>query len=226
MNNYSEFQSWLEKLELVNSTQSKKTTSFNKYLNNKYHKIFKTHFPKKKKYSFDSIKELDETKELAVKIKSLANKYWDFWNKKRDIIKNKLYDLAENLNPPKTDSFIYWKTISSSSYSSQGFGCNSYAKNNANNYLDRAKFNGLEGEIRERFFCNDNKWGIEYNDYEIWVKTNELGLEILNYGKDLALKEQVCQILKRGGNPWVLFPLLPQSYMENMKINWQGECYA
>lgn len=79
MNALLEFQSTLTTLEETNSKLSKKSSSFQNYLNSQRDKIWRKHYPKKKKIKYDLLNELEEYKNFSNKIKDkLAPKFWNF----------------------------------------------------------------------------------------------------------------------------------------------------
>lgn len=173
-------------------------------------KIWESHYPKKK-FSYGKFDDLPESKEFQEKTKRIANNFHDKFYEKSENLKEQLRVSAEKVEIPKSDCFLRWKTVYTYSYSSQGYGAASYARRNAESKADKARANDVEVEIRK-----------SEEGFEVWVKTTEIGLKLLDYKPEIDLIEQVRLIYKRGGNPRVFFPFLPYGFEEQNGLDYHG----
>lgn len=214
-------ESLIDERNQILARQHNQAKSFNEYLQDKYKKIFKKHFPKRK-YKFDLINELPETKALQERNKELGTKFWQNWGDKIKKIEMRLIDAVAGAEIPKSESWEHWDTIWGSTYATQGFGCDTYNRAAAQKLIDKANFYGLEAEARP---ANEFKsgYGIKYIDYQIWVKTTQAGLEMLKYKPEPPFREVIRNLLKKQINPYVFYPFLPQhGGIEALKLDWQG----
>jgi len=102
-----------------------------------------------------------------------------------------------------------------STYSSQGFGANSYARNAAEAYADVARGENIPVEVSP-----SKKGG---GDYEVlvWVES-PLDVEILRLKPGPSLREQIRLCWARGVNPRVYNPYLPVGIEAKLGIDCQG----
>lgn len=114
-------------------------------------------------------------------------------------------------------------TVSASSYSSQGYGASRYAEQHAQMVADTARYHGLTAEVKpEGPARSDPRWRIGYQDYAVWVNTDEDGWELLEHKPDIPLKEWVRLCWKRQVNPRVYNPWLPPDLEERLGLDHFG----
>lgn len=118
-----------------------------------------------------------------------------------------------------------------SSYASQGFGCVSYASNDAEGKADVLRAHGYVPTIEvvrdaPRKRHDYGPFGgptTDIREFRVMLPAAEyLDVEILRRLSPPPFKEEIRACLKRGGNPWVLNPFLPRDIMERLGLDWQG----
>jgi hypothetical protein len=127
---------------------------------------------------------------------------------------------ALRCTPEPGDQWVELDRIHPGSYSTQGFGAETYAKNAAEMTADMARqYGNIEVRIREEFKPEDNQpraysgpFGSTYRlgYYIVEAKVREkLDEEIINRGRSPSLREQIKMAWARGVNPRVYNPYLP-----------------
>lgn len=222
LNVIKEFELSLKERDLVIASAFSKRTPLEEFFKKKAERIFKRAFPKtKRKFSFTLIQDNPEFKELQAKSTALGHKYFYHWDKKKEEIELQLYSLANEIKPEAGDRFNLFHTSTSYSYYTQGFGASSYARNEAERYADKARLYNLPVEIRSINEDRD-KNGISHSDFEVWVKTDSLTLEVLKRKSDVSIVEQVRLCWKRGVNPRVFWYWLSPNFEAENGLDFQG----
>ena len=88
-------------------------------------------------------------------------------------------------------------------------------------FLLKAKFYGIDGEIREllEFKVKD----YDCFRYEVWIKTDEIGAEILRRKEAPPTKEIFRFLLKNGTNPYVYYGgYSSMGLIEKLGLDWFG----
>ena len=150
------------------------------------------------------------------KVKTIVDEH----HAKEKVLKDRLFDIARQIEftpdmkvSDKTQ-WVKWRSSWVSSYNSQGFGANKYAKGACENYAQKAIHYGFETEVRH------NKEGIE--SYDCYVGATQLALDILEEKPEIPLREWVKSQWKRGVNPRVLCPFLPAGYEDEEGLDYFG----
>ena len=200
-----------------------KADSFQKWINKRELSIYKKYYPKHKKVKLNLLQAIPEivARRQATGQRKTFRRFWDFWGNKEEQIKKELFDAAQELKPAQTKEFVLFDSISSYNWSSQGFGAMKYAYNAAKEKQDICLAFDVECEIREVISGSDN-YGCQYGHYEIWAKTDKIGIEILKR-KYLPLVESIRLSWKRGANPRVDKHWLPHGYEEKVGIDYFGK---
>jgi hypothetical protein len=131
--------------------------------------------------------------------------------------------MAEDL--PMTDDLICLDSCDGSSYHTQGFGANKYARNSVQFVADKAIFYGLLAEVREIDSHNVQSWSsgmMTYIRYGVFINTTEIGFKQLSYRHDIPMREWVKSCWKNGVNPRVYNPWLPHGYEESVGLDYFG----
>jgi hypothetical protein len=131
-----------------------------------------------------------------------------------------LESLAADAAIELSDEWMEIGRSSGSSYHTQGFGANRYARNAAEAIADKARFHGVEAEVRE---TGRGRWaGVELADFSVVAKVTRHGADVLEYRPEPDLRETVRLCWKRGTNPRVYYPFLPHGYEEKVGIDYFG----
>jgi hypothetical protein len=136
-----------------------------------------------------------------------------------------LDQLAERATLPLTAELQRIDSVHVESYRSQGYGAEKYASGDAESIADKARFYGLNVEVR--------RVATEYQSsftgkpfflvaFEVWANTNETGAEILRRKAGPPLRDVLAAYWKRGVNPRVIYPFLPWNLEEKLGVDYFG----
>jgi hypothetical protein len=139
-------------------------------------------------------------------------------------IGEQLKEAAKTAEIPAFDGMTLCWTVDSGNYRSQGFGEHRYARADAEDHADKAKAYGLKTEIREVLTWEGKDccgYSCRCIDYQVWVSTSELGVEILKCKPEKeTMAEWVKKCDKRNICARVFFPFM--SYEEEEKLRKVG----
>ena len=218
----TEYGKLMEEKEKLNKLHGLERDALNADFTQELRSAYKSKFPKRK-FSRELSKK-NNTEEHEV----IFNK----WQEKATAIgKVQAKDLEELMarvkaegkkaDIPKFRGMTLFQSVSSSTYSSQGFGSHKYAKSHAEEYLEKAKSYGLDVYLREVLVCEGRDccgYPFRVVDYEVWVSTSEEGAEILGYksykGTDA---EWVKRCQERGVNVRVYLPFIPDEEVRRLE---------
>lgn len=157
----------------------------------------------------------------------------DAWQTKADSIvkehraisdgfKEQLNALAESAAVHAGEMRLF-TSVWSSTYNSQGFGALKYAKNNAEQYADLARYHDIACDVRLTNERSEPTYGVHHGTYEVRVGVeSEIDLEILRRKPGPTLREWVRMCWQRGVNPRVYNPFLPHGYEEQNGLDYHG----
>jgi hypothetical protein len=132
---------------------------------------------------------------------------------------------VHDASPP--DLLVMVAVSRASSWSSQGFGANKYAKAHAEADADIARALGLVAEVRP---VGEHKIGGSYPrtliDYGTFANTTWTGWEVAVRKNAVPLRDWVSNCLKRHVNPRVYYPFLPHGYEEKVGLDFHGEDFS
>lgn len=184
---------------------------------------YKVKFPKRKLFSsiLSFKNNTDEHKVIFAKWQDKMTALMETHAKERAELEVRVKAVAAVAEIPPFKGMTIFKTVSSGDYRSQGFGCHKYARSQAEDYLDKAKSYGVAGHLREVLVCEGKDtfgWSFRVVDYEVWVATDEAGVEILDrkpYKVSLKEWNQKCQ--DRGVNIRVYLPFMSDEQEEYLE---------
>lgn len=185
--------------------------------------IFRARYPKRKKIDLDLIKDVPEYINLRTDAIQKADALTAQTKNRIAELETELNRLAEEEEIPITDTLNLCHTSYSSTYGSQGFGASRYAENAAALRADHARMQGVIAEVQPvGDMRRDRTYGIQYQDYGVYVNTSEVGWEMINRRPALTLKDWLKTCWKRGVNPRVYNPMLPAGLEERFGIDYRG----
>lgn len=201
----------------LESKMRERADSFQKWITNKENRIYKKHFPKHKQINWKKLYLIPEIMEMrkTVEERKTFRRFWDHWHNKIDKLKKELFEVAQNENVIPGDTFNLFDRISSTNWSSQGFGEIKYAENFVKSKTDIFEACGIEYKV------DREKTDYGSVNFFIYVKTDQIGIEILKR-KYLPLVEEVRLAWKRGTNPRVDKYWLPHNYESDCGIDYFG----
>ena len=126
---------------------------------------------------------------------------------------------------PAFEGMSQFEVVPSDNYRSQGFGMNKYARADAQDHEDKAKTYGLKTELREVLTYEGKDscgYNFKYYDYEVWVSTSPVGVEILRRKPEKeTMADWVAKCDARMVNPRVMFPFM--TYQEEERFREQAK---
>lgn len=122
-------------------------------------------------------------------------------------------NLSQEYRFPKDngDNWTVYKTSYLYTYSTQGLGADSYARNALSTSVAHCTALGLENKV---------SYDQEVRAYRLWIKGNEVDVAIAQNKPGLSLVETVQVLWKSGVNPRVIFPFLPWGFEEKHGISY------
>jgi hypothetical protein len=196
---------WYLKDDVLGFGQTFFINSWSEKFNNELTEIFKKQFPKRKKINLtlldDSVIELVR-KEYQTKL------FNDYESKLKHIkiFRELLNGIAENTEIIPTTELNRIKTSSASTYSSQGWGANKYARKSLDEDLEMLQKLGYQCEIRQKLAYDDPK--CTWYDYELWCNITDWQFDCINRREKLDILQWSINCWKRGVNPKVYNPFL------------------
>lgn len=134
--------------------------------------------------------------------------------------------IAEKLLPDPGENWMRLTAVHGSSYSTQGYGANTYAKRNAEMRAHEALRLGVEAEVRTVQTDrpkNPGRWYIHTNIFEVWVRVDtEVDLELVRRGQPMTTRDFLKLCWSKGVNPRVYNPFLPHGLEARLGIDFQG----
>lgn len=135
--------------------------------------------------------------------------------------------VARELRPRPGDSWRIYRVVSGSTFHTQGFGADSYARGRAE--IEAVELNvstGIECRVVKvelprpkhhgPFYVHTSNWHVEARVAE------DLDLEIMRHAPAPSLRDFVKACWSRGLNPRVYDPFLPHGLEERLGVDYQG----
>lgn len=178
---------------------------------------YKAAFPKRKKP--DLRKLFDVLPDDAVRIKrrwtgrasKIAKAYHRFDERTKPVLRR----LARDRDVPEADTPQVYKTTYKSTYSTQGWGAEKYARESAQLDADKVAMHGVRVEV-----VRVGKPDVERFEVHAW--TDELGVELLRDKPEVPMRDWIKACWARGVNPRVYCPFLPHGLEEKLGVDYQG----
>lgn len=189
-------------------------------------RIWKEH-KGKRKYpgSVIACQELSELADVYLKLQDELREVLRLQTKESTRLLVRVKACAGNLSVPITEGepLVEWATVSSSSYSTQGYGAMKYARQAAEAKADKARMYGLTPVIEEvNFSPAKGMNSVNHADFKILLNTTDTGLVLLGYKPDLSLREWVKACWGRGCQPRVSYSGLAHNYEEKNGLDYFG----
>ena len=130
------YQSYINFITLVDQRRSIVSrkydliTKYDNFIKKRNLKIW-AKYNKKRKFKWETAKDLPEIKEFQDRIKVISDKFFKYWGDKIDQTDSVLNSLAKELEIAKTESDVLYHTTYTTTYGSQGYGAGKYARNAA-----------------------------------------------------------------------------------------------
>lgn len=181
-------------------------------------------YPRRRKKDLDTIKKQDG--ELVTTVLSKWQSKADDLMRQQKIESDRLKKILRflgcrlKIEPSKTTWTLY-DTVYGSTYHTQGFGAMRYAMGTAEAKADHVRHYGFEVRITETNKYSGS-YGIVYADLEVWVNADSITVKALKLKPGPSLRETVRMCWKRGVNPRVYNPFLPQGYEEREGLDYFG----
>ena len=150
---------------------------------------------------------------LAEKIVARQRRAWKGWQTRLDV-------LAEQTPVEPGESRVVWEHWAST-WSTQGYGAERYAQGAAEGDADKARYYDIPVEVvrvSEPFTAGHGA----HVKYQVRCAVSEVGAEVLKRRSEPSLREWVRLCWKRGVNPRVYSPFLPEGYEERAGLDYFG----
>lgn len=132
---------------------------------------------------------------------------------KKTEIEPKLNSLAAVCEVVSGETEFVFRMTDGWMFSTQGLGAVHYARGLAESHADKARFHGLQAEIKEVQKHTNTI-------FTVMVKlASDIDLEILKRKPEIPLRDWVENCWHRGVNPRVMNPFLPYDYEEKNNIS-------
>ena len=227
MDDMERFGKVLAELDAVNEEASSEVERLRAGCEEALRAMYKEVHPRREFTVARCLEEVPKAEEVRLEWQERAVEVMDGAKVARKELKDELVLLAGRMDVPVCDEWAVWTTVSSTFYNSQGFGACKYARQSAQQYADKAMFHGVEAEVVEmNRHRSKGQWPVDHADYEVRVKTTEVGMAILDRKPDIPMDEWVRLCWERGVNPRVYNPFLPSflpsSYEEEHGLDYFG----
>lgn len=142
---------------------------------------------------------------------------------RRVAIERRLAEIAQEIQPVPAPDLYKAHDAWASSYHTQGFGAESYAKAEAEHRAFMLRYAGVEVEIKrveERTPSTAMPGKVHVSvRYEVWARCTELDYEIARRMPGPSPKDELQWHWNRGVNPRVLHPFLPHGLEEKLGVS-------
>ena len=136
-----------------------------------------------------------------------------------DAVKPLLDELADIAEVRHSLIPLCFQEVHITTYLSQGFGANTYAKGVAEQARMHLEFHGVQGEV----VFEEGKFSVAYGSYQCLAYVeSDLDIEILRTRTTLPLRDWIKACWKMGTNPRVYRPMLPMGLEEALKLDYFG----
>jgi hypothetical protein len=181
------------------------------------HRAYKTRFPKRKKPDMEKLGKAipEEVERIKDRWMPRAERVSRYAVAREERFKRVLRRLARDVPVSAGDAPLHFETVWRSTYSTQGWGADRYARNAAQAYVDKAVQHGLRAEV-ERV---EDEGSVRYEVYA-WVVRNDL--DLLRHKPEVPLRDWLKACWKRGVNPRVYCPFLPHGLEEKLGVDYHG----
>jgi hypothetical protein len=211
-----------ESLRVVNSASEK---AIQVGFESEVQAAWKRKFPRRKfslKASADKEKgNQPEHGEIYKRWSQKVSEGYKVFKAKLDAIEAQVVGEAAQMAIPAFDGMTLFHTVNSDSYRSQGWGMNKYAQAHAQDYVDKAKSYGLDAHLRKvltwqgKDSCGHT---VTCHDYEVWVSTDRIGVEILSRLPDKeTMAEWVAKCDRQGVCARVFAPFMSWEQEEKFR---------
>lgn len=125
--------------------------------------------------------------------------------------------------PQCTDRWTRVDTISGTTYRSQGYAADKYARHEARNVLRKAELLKVAAHLQPVGYCyGTGREQVAWTDYAVWAAVDEVGAACITYHPGPSLRELVREAWKNGVNPRVTMWWLPPGYEEHEGLDYFG----
>ncbi len=179
--------------------------------------------PGSRKRKRDYPKDLANYAELRAPFETQAETLRTDYNTIVDAFEESLKIAAGTEPLPRTPELSKVSQVDGGNYHTQGYGANKYARESAQQNVDKALFHGLKAEVREgESYTSGGRYSQTYTTYEVWADTTETGWTQLSYLPSVPLRDWLAMCWKRGVNPRVYNPFLPWNLEEKLGVDHFG----
>ena len=185
---------------------------------------FKRLFPRKRKFVKALLPE-DIYKPILAELQPLANILVARHTLENLQIEYALNEMAGCIDLVSSDTSVEAYAVDSSRYSTQGWSSNKYAREDAEMYAETLRGQGLRAEIEVTRGEPYQTYGGGTNCvvyYKVMAWCSETMIEVAKRKPTQSLRDWLKSCWKRGCNPRVMNPYLPEGLEEKLGIDYFG----
>jgi hypothetical protein len=186
---------------------------FDERFNQELTDIFKQKFPKKKKIDLNLL-DTETIEPVKERYQSIVVAAYKSKIKQIDLLRKLLNQVAETtlVGSSKDNEMHMVKSSSASTYSSQGWGANRYAKNALNSDYEMLKRCNYTVEIRQSLAWDDPK--CDWYNYQLWANLEDWQFDCLLRQESLDELELAISLCEKGLNPAVYNPWISREIFD------------
>ena len=209
MATFQDFQHVLAELETLKRVFRSRERELNEELNASLTADFKKKFPRRK-YTLARFPDCPNGPAILAQYKALANEWYrQTYKPTFDALETQLNTIARECLPDHTAEMNLVHRVYASAYASQGYGCEKYTRQSAENAAKVARNQGFKAEVRPVGQYFRDQYGITYQDYGVFCDCSAMGWDLLRRKPAMSLREWIKDCWRRGTNPRVYDPFLP-----------------
>jgi hypothetical protein len=203
-----------KKLQFISRAKWKAARRFQKVADARLATLIKQKYPKRKSAEYPRSKYPEEYAQIFAQIKPRYTILCETLLKKEIRLVAVLNFLASRQKVERTEENVVYE-CSSGSYTSQGFGAVTYARNDVRGKSDLFQSEGIPFRIEEE------KQSHGGTNFKLIAETDAAGFDQLKR-RPIDLVEIVRLCWKRGSNPRVSMPFLPHGFEEANGLDFFG----
>lgn len=163
----------------------------------------------------------EKVNEITKQFQDILNVRLDERKTEKAKMEKALMEFAIAYEVSPKDEMYCLKTADSGMWHTQGYGCNKYARESLSEDQMLLDLWGFKTEIREIKGETVDRWGIRYNQFELWSNLTEFDFYMLQHkpGTFISVLNWAVLCWRKNVNPRVYFPFLSdEDYNKSLEL--------
>jgi hypothetical protein len=181
---------------------------------------YKARFPKRKEplrhKAFEAVGEFGQARYTYWK--AVLTRAYRLRDMRKERVERALDWLAKRRQPCASEAPLVYEQSSYSSYRSQGYGCERYTRQAAEQAAAHCQMLGVRAEVVDWTYSEPGQAEPYKFGYQVLAYTDRAGIEILKR-KPVSIKDWLQDCWNRGVNPRVFNPFLPEGLEERLGVS-------